>query len=217
MQRTLKILIADDHNMVRKGIKLMLSQQKSFTPVISEASDGLEALGLASNLEFDVILLDINMPGIDGISVIKKLKKLKNNFNILVLSMHKEEHFIIQAIKAGAMGYILKNSGMEELVDAINKVSNSEKYYSNDVSQILFDYQINLNGREKLAQSEINLTKREKEVLLLISEENSSQEIGDKLNISKRTVEGHRQNLIDKLQVKNTIGLVKFAVRNGYV
>lgn len=212
MNKFVNILIADDHSMVRNGIKLMLHQQNYFVPNVTEASDGKEVIELAREQEFDVILLDISMPKIDGITIIRKLKALNKSIRILALTMHKEENIIKQVLEAGALGYILKSSGLEELVKAINTVKRNERYFSNEVAQILFEEK---KIKKSLSGMELNLSNREMQILSMIVKEFTNQEIAEELSISKRTIEGHRKTLMKKLNVKSSIGLVKYALKNG--
>lgn len=212
MNKFVNILIADDHSMVRNGIKLMLHQQNYFVPNVTEASDGKEVIELAREQDFDVILLDISMPKIDGITIIRKLKAINKSIRILALTMHKEENIIKQVLEAGALGYILKSSGLEELVKAINTVKRNERYFSNEVAQILFEEK---KIKKTLSGIELNLSNREMQILSMIVKEFTNQEIAEELNISKRTIEGHRKTLMKKLNVKSSIGLVKYALKNG--
>lgn len=217
--KTIKILFAEDHNMVRDGIKLMLNNQDYFKTVIDEACDGVEAIEMASKKEYDLLLLDINLPGKDGIEVAELLISKNKQTKILALSMHEEVHVVKQMLDAGALGYILKNSGIEELTKAILTVNNGERYYSNEIAQILLN-QNNKNQKKKdvLSNPAIGgLTRREIEVLKYIGMALSDKEIGEKLKISYRTVGNHRTNLLQKIQVNKTAGLVAFAIKNGIV
>jgi DNA-binding NarL/FixJ family response regulator len=210
----INMLIADDHSMIRGGLIALLEHQERFKANITEAVNGKEALQLATSNHFDLILLDITMPEMDGITVLKKLKELGCEIPVLVMSMHNERTIIRQALEAGAYGYLLKNTGLEELTKAIFTVVRKQKYYSNEVTQVLF------NDGKAPTKSDIhfehNLSKREVEVLELIVKEYTSQDIADKLFISKRTVEGHRKKIMSKLGIKTSIGLVKFALENNF-
>jgi len=220
MIRKIKILLVDDHIVVRNGIKLMLSQQKSFIPEIVEAVDAEEVIQLTNHTSFDVILLDINLPGQNGISITKYLTKKSSNYKILALTMHKEEYMVKQMISAGAMGYLLKNTGLDELTKAIMTVASSNKYYCNEASQVLINDSVNgLVTQNKQYNLTVDytsaLSNREKEVMMLIVKELSSVQIAEKLFISKRTVDTHRKNIIAKLKLKNTAGIVKYAIEHG--
>jgi DNA-binding NarL/FixJ family response regulator len=219
MIRKIKILLVDDHIVVRNGIKLMLSQQKSFVPEIIEAGDAEEVIQLTNNTSFDVILLDINLPGQNGISITKYLTKKSSNYKILALTMHKEEYMVKQMISAGAMGYLLKNTGLDELTKAIMTVASSNKYYCNEASQVLINDSIgDLVSQKKHYNLTVDytstLSNREKEVMMFIVKELSSVQIAEKLFISKRTVDTHRKNIIAKLKLKNTAGIVKYAIEH---
>lgn len=220
MMRKIKILLADDHAVVRNGIKLMLSQQKSFIPIIEETGDGEEVIHMASKGNFDIILLDISLPNQNGISVTKILMKKNSSTKILALTMHKEEYIIKQMISAGALGFLLKNTGLDELTKAIITVSSSNRYYCNEASQVL----ISSSSNDILpSNKQFNLTvdyksvlsNREKEIMMFIVKEFSSVQIAEKLFISKRTVDSHRKNIITKLKLKNTAGIVKYAIQNS--
>lgn len=211
-----KILIADDHEIVRSGIRMTLESQNVFIPILKEVSDGLEVIDIVEKEAFDVILLDVNMPKKDGIAVTRFLKAKKIPTPILALTMHKEPHIIKQMVDAGVNGYVLKNCGMEELTNAITTVIKHKKYYTNEVSQVLLSKKIFVKTEDNHAfPANSILSLREREVLALIAQELTNQEIADKLNLSKRTVDGHRNRMLVKLQVKNTVGLVKYALLNG--
>lgn len=221
MKKELKILLADDHAVVRNGVKLMLSQQKAFKPLIYEVESGIDAIKAATNDKFDVILLDVNLPLKNGVEATKLLTKKKNSQNILVLSMHMEEFVIKQMVAAGALGYILKTTGVDELTKAILTIAGSQKYFCNEVSQVLINNSTPSVYRPKAIKLKVNynkvLSNREKEVMHLIVKEFSSHEIAEKLFISKRTVDGHRKSIIAKLNLKNTAGIVKYAIQNGII
>lgn len=222
MIKKIRILLADDHVVVRNGIKLMLSQQKSFIPVIEEAGDGEEVIQLVNQNNFDVILLDISLPNHNGINIAKLLMKRNTSTKILALTMHKEEFVIKQMISAGALGYLLKNTGLDELTKAILTVSSSSRYYCNEASQVLIsntknDLIISNKPNNLTADYQNTLSNREREVMMLIVKEFNSVQIAEKLFISKRTVDTHRKNIISKLNLKNTAGLVKYALQNGFL
>jgi RNA polymerase sigma factor (sigma-70 family) len=206
----------DDHPMVRNGLKLMLEQQKIYNPVITEAENGLEALEHILTNKYDIVLLDINLPKLDGISVIKQCKARNIDTPILTITMHNEEHIVKQVVEAGALGYIIKNCGIEELTKAIKTVLNHKKYYSNEVAQSLIaktarKQSIGQNNRILFNR----LSEREKAVIKLVAQEMTNQEIAKELNLSKRTVEGHRSKVLSKLELKNTVGIIRFALENN--
>ncbi len=211
----IRILIADDHEIFRDGIRALLEKEKNIE-VIGDAANGSEVINFLENNEVDVILMDIDMGNINGIDATFNLKKKYPEVNVLALSMYGEYNYILKMIEAGANGYILKNAGKEEMLTAINSVAAGGSYFSREVSMRLFE---NINKLQKSTanKSEIPLTNREIEILKLIAQEYSNAEIADKLFISIRTVDTHRRNLIEKLGVKNTAGLVKYAMKKGLI
>lgn len=214
--RRIKILLADDHPMVRTGLRLMLEQQNNFEFVVTEVANGKLALKQLLTNNYDIVLLDINLPHTDGLSIIKKAKEEKIKTPILVITMYNDEHIVKQAIESGASGYLLKNCGIEELSKAIETILDGENYYCSEASQSI----LIKNIRKVIpTQKEIillnRLTEREKNVLKLIAEELTNIEIGEMLNISPRTVESHRARILAKLEVKNTVGLIRFSIKNG--
>lgn len=221
----LKILIADDHKLVREGIKITLSQSNSLFEFdrMDEASNGEEAVIKAEVFDYDLIFMDINMPILDGIEATKKIKSDKKRENkIVALSMHSEEFQIKNMIKAGASGYILKNTGLEELNRAIKTVINGNKFYSNEVAlKLLGDFKEDddnsILSPSKPVVKIAELSNREIQVLRLIASEFTNAEIAKKLKLSRRTIDSHRYNIVNKLHVKNTAGLIKFAIKNNLV
>lgn len=212
----LKILLVDDHPMIRIGIKSLLEGEKKIVE-IDEAVDGDNCLEKLENNTYDVIIMDIKMPKKGGIDTTKEVIKKYPKAKVLALSMHDEQDFIVKMLQAGAKGYLLKNSSKEELLKAIETVSNGENYFSSDVSSIMLSKYIykEFPSEKKNYKSDIQLTKRETEIIKMISEELTNAEIANKLGISVRTVDTHRRNLLQKLDVKNTAGLVRYALQNG--
>lgn len=217
----LKILIADDHKLVRTGIRFTIesSNAKGTLAKFDEASNGYEALQLATVNEYDIILMDINMPEMDGIAATHEILKNTPNKNIIAISMHDEEYQVRKMIEAGARGYLLKNTGPEILNAAIQTVIRGGQYFSNEVAVKLMHITGKRESSEPLARSsqKIPLSKREQEILTMIANELTNEEIAEKLSLSKRTVDTHRQNMINKLQVKNTAGLIKYAIQNNLI
>ena len=221
----LKILIADDHKLVREGIKITLSQDNSLFEFerMDEASNGEEAVIKAELFDYDLILMDINMPIMDGIEATKKIKSDKTSENkIIALSMHSEEFQIKSMIKSGASGYILKNTESEELNRAIKTILNGNKYYSNEVAlKLLGDFKgDDINPAISSSKPMVKiaeLSNREIQVLRLIANEFTNVEIAKKLKLSRRTIDSHRYNIVNKLNVKNTAGLIKFAMNNNLI
>ncbi len=214
MQSELKILMAENHKMFRKGIKLMLEFSQFKNTKVIEVDNGIDALAALKQQRFDVTLLDLNMPKMDGMTLLRKLKAENIDANVLVLSSHCENNMIRQTLDNGALGYLLKDSGPEELFKAIDTVRKGQKYYSNEVTQLI------LGAREKKQDNSIYdevLSVREIQILKLIVKDMSNEQIADTLNISKRTVEGHRRNIRTKLKIKTTTGLLKFGLENGFL
>jgi RNA polymerase sigma factor (sigma-70 family) len=218
MKRKLNVLLADDHPMVRTGLRLMLEQQKIYDPVITEVENGQQAVEAALEGNFDIILLDINLPILDGVSVIRQCKQKEVLTPILAITMHNEEHIVKQVVEAGAMGYLIKNCGIEELMKAIKTVLNRKQYFCNEATQSLLSKTSRKRVEDQQDQLLVKrLTEREKRVIQLVAAEMTNSEIAEELGISKRTVEGHRSKIISKLEVKNTAGMIRFALENGLV
>ena len=211
----INILIADDHKIVRDGIISLLSDEKEFN-IVAEAENGIQVLNLLKQERIDIVVMDISMPEMNGIECTKKIKQIYPKILILILSMYNEEQYVNEVFKSGASGYILKNSGKEELVRAIRTISCGKPYYSSEVTQTYIESLAKPNSKNSDIENIINeLTSREIEILELIVNEFSNQEIAEKLFISIRTVDAHRRNLLNKTGAKNTAGLVKFAILNN--
>ncbi|MEP7196954.1 MAG: response regulator transcription factor [Saprospiraceae bacterium] len=208
----IKVCIADDHAMFVDGIESILKMSKNIQ-VLNRCFDGTSVIEMVASNSPDVLLLDINLPNVNGVDLTKTLTKEFPNVKILVLSMYNEESFVTEILKNGAIGYILKNTDRAELVKAIETVSNGESYYSKEVTEILMNKLLKKNPTKKYNNSFLvpKISRREKEILELIVKEHTTQEIADILFISQKTVESHRSNLISKLNVRNTAGLVRAA------
>lgn len=209
----IKLLIVDDHQMIIDGIKSLLRKQKQFE-FISEANSGEQALKLLETTTPDIVIADISMPGMDGKELIRHIKKQFPEIRILVLSMHNDAEIIGDVMILEAEGYILKNTGLEELVKALQKIADGGTFYSEEVVQTLLKKQKEFIRENKAQQV---LSEREIEIIRLIALEYSNEEIAEQLFISKRTVETHRKNINVKTNVKTVIGLVKYAIRNELV
>lgn len=216
----IKILLVDDHKVVRDGIKYTLNLQDKIEVEIDESESASEAITKAGHLSYDVIIMDINMPDINGIEATQEIIKLNKKANILALSMHDEEYHIVKMIQAGAKGYILKNSGSEELKKAILEVAKGKRYYSSEVAvKLMGNYHEDIVDRKPRARKTYKgiLTKREVEVLKLVAGEFTNEEIAKKLFVSKRTIDAHRQNILNKTGAKNTAGLINYASKNNII
>lgn len=215
----IKVLLAEDHNVVRNGIKSLLEKETKFE-VVGEATNGQQALNLLTKgLKVDIILADLNMPEVSGIEMATEVKDKYPTVKVIILSMLDHEKYILEAFKQGASAYILKNVTADELVFAIKHVcNNNERYICSELALRLLDKL--LQKPETVTATEtpaIELSRREVEVLVLIAEGFTNQEIADKLFTSKRTVEGHRQNLIDKTSTRNTAALIRYAIVSGLI
>jgi two-component system response regulator NreC len=214
--KEIRLLIVDDHQIIIDGLKSLLEDEADFK-LIGEANNGKEALDILKILDVDIVLMDIDMPIMNGIEATKQILKDFQNVRVVILSMHKEGGLIKNLIAIGAHGFLLKNTDQAQLIEAIRKVASGDKYFSPDVTMSLLNKTTTntstVDGIELLSQ----LTERETEILKLIAEGFSNKEIGEKLFISHRTVDTHRTNLMKKLDVSNIAGLIKFAIQNGIV
>lgn len=209
MNTTIRVVLTDDHVFVRDGIKSLLENEANII-VVGEATDGVEALKVVEEQNPDLLILDIRMPNLTGIEVVEKLRAQGNLVKIVMLSMHESEEYVLKSIKAGADGYLLKGSSKEEFLKAVHTVANGGKYFSGDISSILISQLSNPLAKIENKQSfeeETIITKREKEILKLLLAGNGNKEIAEALDISKRTAEVHRFNLMKKLKVKNLMEL----------
>ncbi len=209
------LLLVDDHQIIRDGIRFYFEDDKEFV-IEDEAEDGLQALKLLKEKTYDIILTDINMPEMDGVELMKNIKENYSDQKVLVLSMFNEAAYINKMIALGANGYVLKKSTKNELVEAIRKILDGNDHYSDEVYKTIIGNIAKRKPKQRLT-FETSLSNREKEILVLIANEYSNQEIADKLFISIRTVETHKRNLLDKTGCKNVAGLVMYAVEHNLV
>lgn len=211
------ILLVDDHEIIIDGIKAMLEKEKDIK-IVGEANNGIEAIEKVQSLKPDIVLMDISMPELNGIEATKSIKKEYQDTKILMLTQHESKEYVLQVMKAGADGYLLKNSKKEELLNAINTVTMGKKYLCNRISALMLDEilddSVKDNDNEKPEQ---NLTKREIEIIKLLANDLSNHQVSDELNISLRTVETHRRNLMQKLNLKSAVALVRFAIKNNMI
>ncbi|MGQ9777630.1 MAG: response regulator [Thermodesulfobacteriota bacterium] len=211
-----KIVLAEDHTILREGLKSLLSSSQDFE-VIGEASDGREAIQGVEKLKPDLILIDLSMPRMNGMEAIREIRRLSKEVKIIVLTVHKSEEYILATFKAGADGYVLKDSTHEELLIAIKSVLKGKNYISPEISdKVLEGY---LEGRRRLKSKTAweTLTSREREILKLIAEGYKNKEIAEDLCISVKTVEKHRSNIMEKLNLHNVQALTAFAIEKGLV
>ena len=206
----IRLVLADDHPMIRAGFKTLLARSSDFE-VIGEAENGAELLKVVGNVRPDVTLVDLNMPGMNGLEALEKLHASFPGIKFVVLTMHEEREYVQKALKAGADGYLLKNIERDELEKAIHIVCEGGKYFSPAITAILADTVANPSSSAESAE----ITPREKEVLALVADGHSTKQIADRLSISIRTVETHRINMLKKMGVSNSAELIKRAFELG--
>jgi DNA-binding NarL/FixJ family response regulator len=206
----MRILIADDHGIVRSGVKLLLDRQPDME-VVAEADDGVDALEQAVRLKPDVAVLDVSMPRMTGLQATHEIKRQSPDTQILILSMHDDERYLFEALRAGASGYVLKRAADKDLVDAIRAASRGEPFLTSAAQQTLI--------RDFLERDEqpSELTPREQEVVKLIAEAHTNKEIAEILHLSEKTVESHRGRVLQKLGMRDRVELVRYAIRRGLV
>lgn len=214
--RQIKVLLADDHPIVREGIKSHLATQPSLK-VVADVSNGEEALRKARQHQPDVVLMDISMPRMNGLEAITRLRRSVPQSKILVLSMHDNREYISQVLRLGARGYVLKDTAPSELIKAINMVYQGEVYLGPAASKILLDELTGATGQPHQPAQAGELSDREREVLVLIAEGHSNKQIASRLGVSVRTIETHRERVMDKLAIHTVAGLTKFAILCGLV
>ena len=205
-----RILLADDHQIVRQGIKALL-EQKGFS-VVAEASEGHEAIRLAKELHPDAAVLDLGMPLVNGISAAREILRDSPKMKIILLTMHTDEHYVLDALQAGITGYVVKTEAGSDLVHALNDVLNGSTYLSSKVSRAIV--QAYLEKRDIVPDP---LTPRERQVLQLIAEGKTTKEVASLLGISAKTAEAHRTKIMNKLETHGTAGLVRYAIRRGLI
>lgn len=211
-----KIILVDDHKIVRDGLKLVLGSVPEFE-IIGEGGDGNDAIALVSSHKPDILISDISMPNLNGLEAVEKIKKQSPETKVLFLSMFDKPEYVKFAVKVGADGYILKDADKEEMIKAIKKVVSGEKYFSGDVSGALIDQFSGISNAEVDKTSSnldhYNLTKREAQILDFIVEGKSNKDIADSANISIRTIETHRLNIMKKMKVNSASDLVRLAMQ----
>ena len=216
MSSKYRIVIAEDHTILREGLKSLFSSSPDFE-IVGEAEDGREAIQCVEKIKPDLILTDLSMPKMSGMDAIREIKKQSPKTKILVLTVHKAEEYILSTFKAGANGYVLKDSTHAELVMAVRKVLSGKKYISSEISDKVIEGYLEGKKTLKSHTSFETLTQREREILKLIAEGYKNKEIADYLCISPKTVEKHRSNLMEKLNLHNVQALTAFAIEKGLV
>lgn len=208
-----RVMLLDDHSVVRKGIRLLIEDVENIK-IIYEASDGIEAYKMVKELTPDILISDISVAGITGLDLAAKIKEDRLNTKILFLSMHQEEEYVIKAFENGASGYLHKGVEEDEIIEAIIKVSNGEKHFNKNISEILT---MALLNKEEKKDKDLQLTERESEILKLLVDGKSNKTVSEQLFISIRTVDTHRTNIMRKLQVSNIAELVRYAIKNKLI
>ncbi len=209
----IKVLLADDHPVVRRGLQFCLAKEHRLK-VVGEATSGEEAVEKALKLQPDVVLMDISMPGMNGLDATERLRQQAPAVKVLVLSVHNNRDYIFRIIQAGAHGYVSKEASTDELLRAIDSVQSGKTFFSPEIAQAALQQMVENGGKkDPFAQ----LTSREKEVLVLIAEGRSNKEIASKLGIGVRTIETHRERIMRRLDIHSVAGLTKFAIAHGLV
>jgi DNA-binding NarL/FixJ family response regulator len=207
----MKVVIADDHGIVRSGIRLLLERQPDLE-VVAEAADGIEARDTVIRERPDLAILDVKMPGLTGLQATREIKSQVPEVSILILSMHDDERYLFEALKAGASGYVLKSQADTDLLDAIRSVERGEPFLSPAAQQALIR-----DVLERGEQAGSELTPREEEIVKMVAEANTSREIAEMLHLSEKTVENHRANAMKKLGMRDRVELVRYAIRQGLI
>jgi DNA-binding NarL/FixJ family response regulator len=211
-----RIVVADDHGVVRKGLRLILERHEGFE-VVGEAADGREVVRLAEELAPNLVIMDVGMPQLNGIDATSQIVRRNPRVGVIILSMHSDEGYIVRALSAGAKGYLLKDSAEEDLVQAVRIVAQGRPFFSPKITQTLLDDYVRQLRQKGLQDSYDLLTDREKEVLQLIAEGKPNKEVATILELSVYTVETHRTNLMQKLNLHNTAEIVLYAVRKKII
>lgn len=211
----IRLLLADDHLLFRAGLKSML-EKSSDLEIVGEAVDGHATLQLAEKLSPDIILLDISMPGLNGLEALRRLSETQPGIRVIILSMHSDRRYVTESIKAGAKGYVLKDSTVEELVTAIRTIMRGEVYLSSRIAKVLVSDYVSLTAATE-ATSDSSLTTREREVLQLVAEGYSTKDVASRLCNSIKTVETHRKRIMDKLDIHSVAELTRYAIRERII
>ena len=219
MKKT-RILIADDHDLVRSGLRMLLRSSSEYS-IVAEAADGEEAVRMVDQHKPDIAFLDISMPKLDGIEATKMITQKHPSIKVIALTVHEDEEYVFQILRAGASGYLLKNAGKKEIFQAIESAIKGERFFSPGISKMIIDGFIRREKEQNQAveagESGSPLTKRELEVLKYIAEGYSNRQIAETLFLSFRTVNTHRANIMQKLDIHETAGLVRYAINQGLV
>ena len=208
-----KVLLVDDHKIMREGISALLRRYSEFE-VVGQAADGRQALEMASQLKPDIIIMDVGMPNLNGVDATKQLLSMNPDLKIMALSTHSDGAVVAKMIKAGAKGYILKESAFEELIEGLNTLQDDRTFLCNKISKVVFSEYVGMVTNSKVTNGD-GLTGREREVLQLVAEGHTTKEIAEILNLSTKTIDSHREHIMQKLGIRNIAGLTKYAIREG--
>jgi len=214
--RSIRILLADDHTVVRKGLRLLLESHEGFQ-VIADAADGREAVALAEQHRPDVVVMDIAMPTLNGIEAARQIGAALPQTAIVILSMHSDEAYVLKALKAGARAYLLKDSAEHDLINAVKAVSDGKAFFSPAISKMLVEDYVRQMQEQNVEDSFDLLTTREREILQLLAEGRSNKEVANVLQLSLYTVETHRANIFQKLNLHSGAELILYAIRKGVI
>lgn len=214
--KKITVLLADDHRILREGIRSLLEKEPDIE-VVAEASEGGEAVAKAQQLSPDLVLMDITMPGMNGLEATRQIKALKPGVKVLILTMHESNQYISQFLRSGASGYVLKDTAAQELVGAIRAVNQGDAFLYPSIARMLLEEYIQKVQSGEERGSYDGLTDREREVLRMVAEGKTNKEIADDLSLSVRTVQAHRANLMGKLHMHDRTELVRYAIRKGLI
>jgi two-component system, NarL family, response regulator NreC len=214
--RKLRLLLADDHTVMRSGLRALLERQSHFE-IVGEAENGRDAVSLSASLLPDVIIMDVGMPALNGIEATKALLRQSPSTGVVILSMHSDETYVLRSLKAGARAYLLKDSAASDLLAAIEAVSQGKSFFSSGIRHLLAEDYIRVLRQKGAVDSYELLTMREREILQLLAEGKANKEVAAALNISPYTVETHRSNILEKLDLHSTADLILYAVRKGII
>lgn len=213
---SIRVLVADDHTIIRSGLRMLLERESGFE-VVAEASDGRQAVELAESLKPDVAMLDIGMPNLNGIEATRQIVQKLPRTRVVVLSMHSDESYVLKALKSGARGYLLKDSAESDILNSIRAVNDGKAYFSPEISRMLVEDYMRQMQQRGVEDSYELLTAREREILQMLAEGRSNKEISSALNLSPYTVETHRGNILQKLNLHSLPELILYAVRKGVI
>lgn len=208
-----KVLIVDDHEIMREGMSALLRKYSEFE-VVGQAADGRQALEMAGQLNPDIVIMDVGMPNLNGIDATKQLLSLHSGLKIMALSTHSDGSVVAKMIKAGASGYMLKESAFDELIEGLNTLLEGKTFLCNKISKVVFSEYVGMVTNPKVKNGD-GLTNREREVLQLVAEGHTTREIAQVLKLSTKTIDSHREHIMEKLGIRNIAGLTKYAIREG--